>query len=1462
MAQTLPPALLAAQDAKVRQPCIELKASSFDESIPFIGRRLDEYAGTEKGLSVILHSSGRIYAAYVLEEDRIVQLAYTDAERTQFTYVDIGSNLYGLECTLLELADQNIALIVTLSGRAPNAYILNQAGEVLHKTQMPNAFKDAYGLAMLRRSTDYLLMFSQPATTVKPAVSGSGYEGAETKQYTLTVVGDGTNAEAGFRYSPSGLAVPMGNGKPVEMEKGLTVTWPSTLYTDGQEYFFTAYPASPSEGKCVIKSIPADGANVSIAGTMYTFVDVLDPQTPYQVQIDHMSSEISAENLRCAINADEYEGSGAGFRYSSAAANPHITAERRSGAAELALRARTAGKDTYPAASSDAGIVVSAISGGTDPSVSAVTALDSCKTANAATLDFKKFTAPADMPLPGVVASRNKKQYAFCKLPDGRVVLTFDCITGGSTAATAITNIFYAVSTDGGHNFGRAQAVTGYSAPREIANTARIAVKDEKSAVLTYGESVGCLWLNQGGGSVFHVDLVRRRAYISSNGAGQGGAVPVLLYEADIDEWKILRTWGTSSHPALPSWMSGEPLGAGTVYPSWAKSKSDGRYVCLGTAGGRGFGEIRLAAVMVLDVTKNLFKSLFFEKYTKSNDNNYVFHKNVDLSNSKIKGECYAQLYRIHADENRMWVVLGDSGDEKRKELAYFDLDEIFDQSNSRYTANVVYDLTGEKIPSRIEAEYNDEDNVWAVNLGYCIKVLDAESYALLHIVDAGTISNFPANGLMQIKYKSGKIYGAADNTENEAKYSGIQGLCIIELAQNSISYHKPGTAFAGNYSNYIFRSPQPISGNRVLGVAGNHTLAADRFWSSLALFDEDTQTWTFLNSGNTRGFHDLYVDSHFAYDETTGLIYTMAAVNKVNSWSTIGFQLVSIEGAIDRVYYRGVNIDGDNLYFSEPKTLVKGNAETNGVPLADPSDRGLYYFWRHRYGEHQRICYDKEVMPLDLSRYLLRGSTVTISKTVDVTPNTLNFSVANGHLFDTTNTASTLNRYFQKGKKIEIKIGEKINGVEKYPDLPDVFVVTKTSMTYKRGQYPVLTVECADRRYLFEQIQIVASEYYTAAAPHDVIVSVLKKHCAVGEKNIRVPAVDEPGAYITGQFIEQNALQSLNEIAERFGYFLYADVGDIITMKKIDTAMPISHSYAGAAWMVNYTPDDSFADFTNKITVVGESPEKIAVHMPEELALTDSGTMGWWKRRKTKRLYYSEDEQKIYTNPRLVVVEAASSIGFKLAGRVKEYLSSQATANTYVDVTIETPNILPVFLSALAMIAAAKSMPPVIVPPDPQTGYGGGTAQSHEAGILESMGTWLALQCLGAVANYQYEIYAQPIGYIRRSFQYSVTDDEIIKQLNNTVIEKKINNPYCYTQQHCEKVANFEMMVAKAQRSRIKLTKIMHLKDEVGDTIQIKHPYNSLKQRIFITDMMREIQIPESGGEGRCIDHIEGWKL
>jgi hypothetical protein len=83
-----------------------------------------------------------------------------------------------------------------------------------------------------------------------------------------------------------------------------------------------------------------------------------------------------------------------------------------------------------------------------------------------------------------------------------------------------------------------------------------------------------------------------------------------------------------------------------------------------------------------------------------------------------------------------------------------------------------------------------------------------------------------------------------------------------------------------------------------------------------------------------------------------------------------------------------------------------------------------------------------------------------------------------------------------------------------------------------------------------------------------------------------------------------------------------------------------------------------------------------------------------------------------------------------------------------------------------------------------------------------------------------------------------------------------------CYDTGECLEVANRELWIAQAQRNRVKMEKMAHLQDDVGDTITLPHPFTGHTIKLFITNLTRTMTIPSSDSDGEFKDEIEGWVI
>jgi uncharacterized protein involved in tolerance to divalent cations len=136
-------------------------------------------------------------------------------------------------------------------------------------------------------------------------------------------------------------------------------------------------------------------------------------------------------------------------------------------------------------------------------------------------------------------------------------------------------------------------------------------------------------------------------------------------------------------------------------------------------------------------------------------------------------------------------------------------------------------------------------------------------------------------------------------------------------------------------------------------------------------------------------------------------------------------------------------------------------------------------------------------------------------------------------------------------------------------------------------------------------------------------------------------------------------------------------------------------------------------------------------------------------------------------------------------------------------------------------------------------------------------------LQYLTSTSHWSFDLYAKPMGQEKQTVQFTVNDTEFQQKLGGIVVEEKIEDAMCYSTNECERVARYEMMIVQQQRMRLTLTKLAHLQDELGDTIQFVHPYSQSNIRMFITALTRRYTQGHPGeSEGYFFDDLEGWRI
>jgi hypothetical protein len=294
-------------------------------------------------------------------------------------------------------------------------------------------------------------------------------------------------------------------------------------------------------------------------------------------------------------------------------------------------------------------------------------------------------------------------------------------------------------------------------------------------------------------------------------------------------------------------------------------------------------------------------------------------------------------------------------------------------------------------------------------------------------------------------------------------------------------------------------------------------------------------------------------------------------------------------------------------------------------------------------------------------------------------------------------------------------------------------------------------------------------------------------------------------------------------------------------------------HTYSNSNAMVTFTPNDDYSDLTNNVVVHGVDDDLIEVIHKEEMVAQISGSVGWWGEPETYTIYYSEDHEKVVENVRLEVISSATSIAMQLAGGVSEGITYEDPLGKYCKVKVDAPNLIPALV-----VAAAGYLYTSNIIGDAVVALGGGMTVPVGR-RFEGIFLFAALNILGSVASFQYEVWGQPIGHVEREIQnvgLSASDAEHIAYMGR-VFTKELDGWQCVTTSECLAIALRELEVVKMQRRRIEFEKVTHLQDEEGDIISIKHPDGGQALLVNIVEFTRTFR---RGNSGFFKDSIQGW--
>jgi hypothetical protein len=1017
------------------------------------------------------------------------------------------------------------------------------------------------------------------------------------------------------------------------------------------------------------------------------------------------------------------------------------------------------------------------------------------------------------------------------------------------------SNIYYSVSSDFGTTWSAVTKYTNYTTFSPVATHPTIAVKQENNVYIAFNEKRTSLTMDSdtsgwpdnpnswGAGSDpsnMHFDSVNRKLYVVNAYKGVGAKALQSVVKIDVDTWTIEDTWSTETTPALHSIWNSDHFW-------WKRDQGAGKYVPLS------FKDEKF--IQLIDGEADSIKTFAFEDIPAysivTNVSGYSFVGMLGQDNSNI----WATF--VDLANRRLWILSGSTYLYTHKyQVGYISLDDdgptysyvkVFDDNN--WSESDVY---GGEPDLKV---YPDDDLIivstgpsgMASWLGICY-VYRLSSGANLKRYRWDSDDEFPKRGINGNFYHNGHIYGGITyyNLYGQENIRGLLDITVDFVGDDDkFAYYRPSFASVDDY--YL--------GDMVV-TSDNKLLIASTVYG-VVQYDINAGTWEQLNNTTIPGLTPAAADRFYtiAYDTEEELIFAGVGTEYAYTWA--GWVCFSIYGEFNQAQYA----EGNKIVswgLEEATPLVSGILDYDAILSVDSTTLGITAFWVNRSDTEYSIKWGKDTGEFSLNKYIVTGSPVSVHRSVDGSPNTVSLTLSHGHLFDPYNLASSYRSILDKGKLIVVKFGENIDGTP-YWVSQGKFHITSRRLRYKRGEYPIIEIEASDKRYIWKDKDIVATEYYDGQYPEYILQDIIEEFTSLTEDDFDIDDIDGR-IEMDVQYTEMSLDEIIQEILDRFSYYLKITYDDKVSVGKIATDNDIDHTYSNSDQILEVSPEDSFSDFTNRVIVEGQERDYSDVLYDEELVATLNGTVGWWGFKKDFTVYYSNDQSKRVRNPRLVVKETTTSIGLQLAGNISESLQDNDPYEHYCTVTVTAPSLVPYLIAAIAAKMAVHYVPDIA----PTTG--GPTARIGTA--IEGVLSIIIMLILGSMGNFQYEIYGLPVGEEKRSIQ-SPDDDA---DCNDTdcqtkigyVVEKRIEEPFCYTVAECTQVARNEMAIIKAQRNGISISKISHLQDEEGDTIRFIHPVSGQAMDVFVTDMNREYTVPKPGvnEEASCIDNIEGWVL
>lgn len=1056
--------------------------------------------------------------------------------------------------------------------------------------------------------------------------------------------------------------------------------------------------------------------------------------------------------------------------------------------------------------------------------------------------DFITWSTPSALTLTGLDASLKKEYVALAQATGGDIILAFDNVDEELEDGSQIINIYTMVSADGGATWSAPEKITDYDLYGTVGyhpdlsagadGTVTVSYTEKKNVLTMDGDADGFIqnlngWCIEGRMSAAEIqyDSTNDKLYVSCVYTYVGTKALCAVVVIDVPTWTIDKCYTDASIPAYNSIFSNSHV----WWDSWI---STGDHTCVGTYGGK--------TIMVIHHDTETITT-----YQINDDNEtYTLTANVDVDFGGYNATLRAAW--LDGGTERLYLYFQAAYYYHHAfYLGYIDIHDEADPVSGKYQYHPIID----KDRTLTEVDLRGFHYMHVVpEMDYVILAYDYAGVSswrgnllIYHLSSGGLVKHYNSDdyagfhfyGCQYPIYFNGHVYGGTTYLATSG-HGDRYGLMDINLLTDEIQYIRPSFVTADNYGL-----------NRKKYVGDGKILMDSRYGP--CIYDTVAGTWELFSDETLPGLPTNDFQS-FDYDPITETIFAASPFYPTSSPYFDGIAAWNLNGAFLQGQYATAEKDAvwDFPTFDQ---LTEGHFDFENSIAVD-AENSLWSYWTRQDDTEYSIEWDKDGAALDLTDYVLRGKEVTVEWHIDGV-NKLSFELSHGHLFDPMNTLSSLAKFLEKGRKIQLRLGELIGGVEYWVN-QGTNVVMSTKVNHQKGDYPTVQVECEDYRSIWGDNQIPATAHFDDLYPEYILEELITTHGGLESADLDIPTLTHRHTLYC-QFIDDDLESIVQDILDHFQCFALVDSDGKFTVREIDLAASVDHAYSDLTSVLTVSPDDSYSNYINRVVVTGEGRYFLEVLYEKEAVGSLSGTTGWWGKKITERVWYSEDHERTCRDPELAVIESIKDFRiFLIKGGGDEYISDVDDEEKWVEITIEAPNLVG---AAIALAVAAVTVGTVAIPCKINCGK-----YIYALSVILSALFYI----LGAIASYNYQIYARPIGHEKQTFQAEANDYELQRRLGGQIQTQKIDDEFCYTVQECQRVADYELGIAKAQRTRLDVEKVGHLQDEVGDMLTLPHPYTGTILKMFVTDLVRTYEMPESGSDTGVglKDKLTGWRL